>query len=115
MKQNIEELYRKFTEEFGGPNIFSRKATREKYLREAINLGYMACEAEIVGLEKTISQLKERIASLEAASKSAAEPTFSLREYRLEQEVKYQQSRVAALLGALTKTIEEYEKNIQKK
>lgn len=106
----VEELYKKFTAEFGGPNIFSKKATREKYLREAINLGYGAREQEIAVLEKTISQLK---ASLEEArSKSSAGPAISPREYNLELEVKYHQSRAANLMDALTKTIREYEKVI---
>ncbi|MEM2933410.1 MAG: hypothetical protein QXL78_00635 [Methanocellales archaeon] len=101
----IEELYRKFTVEFGGPNIFSRKATREKYLKEAIKLGYSACESEIANLKRAISELEGKISSI-------SKPAISPREYNLEIEAKYHKARAENLLDALIKTIREYEKVI---
>ena len=86
----VEELFKKFIAEVGSPGIFSRKATREKYLREAISWGYNGRESEIAKQQAEIAARDKAIAEIQ--EKTVEKPAITPRELNLEQEAKYQKT-----------------------
>ncbi len=100
----VEELFKKFIAEVGSPGIFSRKATREKYLREAISWGYKGRESEIAKQQAAATDK----AIVEIQEKTVDKPAITPRELSLEQEARYQKTRTENAVEALMKTITDF-------
>ncbi|MEM2925681.1 MAG: hypothetical protein QXJ68_08360, partial [Methanocellales archaeon] len=104
-------LFKRFLAEVGAPGFLSGKATREKYLHDAIEWGYKSRESEIAELkakyEGEIARLEKALS--EQREKIVEKPAITPREFNLELEVKYHRSRAEDALAALRKVIAEFE------